>query len=73
MMEHSSNLCEAWASVDEVAARLGFTKGTVCRWIETKGLPARKPGRFWKFKLSDVDDWARAGGDDDGPSAKREK
>ena len=29
------------------------------------GLPAQKLGRLWKFKLSEVDDWVRAGGGDD--------
>jgi len=31
----------------------------VYRWIETKGLPACKLGRLWKFKLSEVDQWVR--------------
>ena len=29
------------------------------------GLPAHRVGRLWKFKLSEVDDWVRAGGADD--------
>jgi excisionase family DNA binding protein len=48
--------------VDEVAAHLGVAKDSVYRWIETKGLPARKLGRLWKFKLSEVDEWVRATG-----------
>jgi excisionase family DNA binding protein len=53
---------EAWASVDEVAKHLGIAKDTVYRWIESKGMPAHKVGRLWKFKLSQVDDWIEAGG-----------
>jgi excisionase family DNA binding protein len=37
-------------------------KDSICRWIEHKGLPAHKVGRLWKFKISEVDEWVRAGG-----------
>lgn len=53
---------EAWASVDDVAKHLGIAKDTVYRWIESKGMPAHKVGRLWKFKLSQVDSWIEAGG-----------
>ena len=53
---------EPWVSVAEVAAHLGVAKDSVYRWIETKGLPARKLGRLWKFKISEVDEWVRAVG-----------
>lgn len=55
---------ERWASVDEVTAHLGVSRDTIYRWIEAKGLPAHRIGRLWKFKLSEVDDWVRAGGAD---------
>ncbi len=53
---------EPWVSVGEVAAHLDVAKDSVYRWIETKGLPARKLGRLWKFKLSEVDEWVKACG-----------
>lgn len=53
---------EAWASVDDVAKHLGIAKDTVYRWIESKGMPAHKVGRLWKFKLSQIDAWIEAGG-----------
>ena len=31
-----------------------------------KHLPAHKVGRLWKFQLSEVDEWVRAGGADEG-------
>ncbi|HLA33577.1 MAG TPA: helix-turn-helix domain-containing protein [Rhodocyclaceae bacterium] len=34
-------------------------------WRERKGLPAHKIGRLWKFQLSEVDQWVRAGGADE--------
>ncbi|MCZ8129893.1 MAG: helix-turn-helix domain-containing protein [Steroidobacteraceae bacterium] len=53
---------EPWASVDDVAKHLGVAKDSVYRWIENRSLPAHKIGRLWKFKLSEVDEWVRAGG-----------
>jgi len=53
---------EAWASVDDAAKHLGVTKDSIYRWIESKGLPAHRIGRLWKFKLSQVDAWVLSGG-----------
>jgi len=53
---------EPWVSVDEVAKHLGVAKDSVYRWIDTKGLPAKRVGRLWKFKLSEIDEWVNAGG-----------
>lgn len=55
---------EPWASVEDVAKHLGVAKDSVYRWIDTRSLPAHKIGRLWKFKLSEVDAWVRAGGAD---------
>ncbi|MFP2956475.1 helix-turn-helix domain-containing protein [Myxococcus sp. 1LA] len=59
---------EPWASVEDVAKHLGVAKDSVYRWIEARKLPAHRIGRLWKFKLSEVDEWVRAGGaqDEDG-------
>ncbi|NVJ09761.1 excisionase family DNA-binding protein [Myxococcus sp. AM001] len=51
-----------WVSVDAVAAHVGIAKDSVYRWINAKGLSAHRVGKLWKFKLSEVDDWGRAGG-----------
>lgn len=53
---------EPWVSIDEVARHLDVARETIYRWIETKGLPAHKVGRLWKFKLGEIDDWVRSGG-----------
>lgn len=57
---------ESWSSVDTVAKHLGVAPDSVYRWIEARGLPAHKIGRLWKFKLSEVDHWVRAGGAEQG-------
>lgn len=64
---------EPWVSVEDVAKHLGVARDSVYRWIESRGLPAHKVGRIWKFKLSQVDAWVEAGGakaDDDGEVRK---
>ncbi len=53
---------EPWVSVDEVAKHLGVVKDSIYRWIEGRGLPAHRVGRLWKFKLTEVDAWVKAGG-----------
>ena len=55
-------MIEPWVSVDDLARHLGVAKDSVYRWIERKGLPAQKVGKLWKFKLTEVDEWVRAGG-----------
>ena len=58
-----------WSSVDDVAKHLCLVKDSTYRWIEHRGLPAHKIGRLWKFKLTEVDAWVRAGSagaEDDG-------
>jgi excisionase family DNA binding protein len=56
----SGERVEPWASIDEAAAHLGVRKDSVYRWIESRGLPARKIGKLWKLKLSEVDAWVNA-------------
>jgi excisionase family DNA binding protein len=47
-------------SVEEIAIHLGVNRGTICKWIERKQMPAHKSGKLWKFKVSEVDEriWA---------------
>ena len=56
---------EPWVTAEQVAQHLGVAKDTIYRWRERRGMPAHRIGRLWKFKLSEVDDWVRAGGADD--------
>lgn len=60
-------MTEPWVSGDEIARHLGVAKDTVYRWIETRGLPAHRMGRLWKFKVSEVDAWVEKGGAGDEP------
>ena len=55
-------MTEPWTSVDDIAKHLGVAKDSIYRWIERRHLPAHRIGRLWKFKISEVDQWVRAGG-----------
>jgi excisionase family DNA binding protein len=66
-------MTEPWSSVDEVAKHLGVAQDSIYRWIESRGMPAHKIGRLWKFKLSEVDEWVRAGGAEGGEKAATKK
>jgi excisionase family DNA binding protein len=48
-------IAEPWVSIVVIATHLGAAKDPVYRWIQQKGLPAHRVGRFWKFKLSEID------------------
>ena len=51
-------------SVEQVTAHLGVSQDSVYRWIASRGLPAHRIGRLWKFKLAEVDAWVRTGAAD---------
>lgn len=59
-------MTERWLSVEEIAEYLGVAKDTVYTWVNSKGMPGHKVGRFWKFKRDEIDGWVRAGGASDG-------
>lgn len=62
-------MVEPWSSVEQIAGHLGVVPDSVYRWIEARGLPAHRVGRLWKFKISEVDQWVRAGGAEGGKEA----
>lgn len=53
---------EKWADSREVQEYLGIGRETVTEWINKRGMPAYKVGRFWRFKISEIDEWIRTGG-----------
>jgi excisionase family DNA binding protein len=58
-MTTPAELKDRYISVDEVAAYLNINKGTVYRWIKTRQLPAHRVGRLWRFRLDEINNWAR--------------
>ncbi len=59
-MEANSNN-DRWYSLKEICQYLGVSRDTVFKWIKSREMPAVKIGKQWKFKLSDVDKWAKSG------------
>jgi excisionase family DNA binding protein len=64
---------EPWVSLEDVVQHLSVSRDTVYRWIDDRGLPAHKVGRLWKFKVSEIDDWVRAGQAAEGSGQKDEE
>ena len=64
---------EPWSSVGGIAKHLRVAQNSIYRRTEARGSPAHKIGCLWKFKLSEVDKWVRAGGaeSDGGPTSKK--
>lgn len=52
---------EKWADSKEVQEYLGIGRETITEWINKRGMPAYKVGRFWRFKISEIDEWIRTG------------
>jgi excisionase family DNA binding protein len=52
---------EPWISLAEIAQHLGVHVESVRRWVKGNGMPAAKIGKVWRFKVSEVDRWAKAG------------
>lgn len=53
---------EGWIGVGEVAAYFRVARGSVYKWVESEGFPARRVGRLLRFKLSEVDKWVKNSG-----------
>ena len=52
---------EKWCSLKEIMVHLGVSRDTILIWIAKRNMPASKVGRLWKFKISEVDNWVKAG------------
>lgn len=55
------SIIERWYSMKEITGYLGVSRDTVLNWIEKRNMPATKIGRLWKFKVSEVEAWVKAG------------
>jgi len=56
---------ELWVTITEVASHFQVHEMTIRRWIKDREMPSQKIGKAWRFKLSEADAWARAGGAND--------
>lgn len=53
---------DKYISIDEAAEYLGIKTVTLRNWLKKDvELPARKIGKQWKFKRSELDAWVNSG------------
>lgn len=52
---------EPWVSLEEIAEHLKVSTDTIHRWIRARKIPVHRVGRFWRFRVSEVDAWVLAG------------
>ncbi len=58
----SDLVTEKWISIEEASEHLGVKPATIRDWIrKSKGVPAHKVGKQWKFKYSEIDEWVQSG------------
>ena len=58
----NKNQEDNYISIDEAAEYLGIKTVTLRNWIKTNdSLPAKKVGKMWKFKRSELDTWINSG------------
>lgn len=58
-----TNAKDRYINLDEVAEYLGVKPITIRSWIKNPKteIPARKIGRAWKFKISEIEEWVKSG------------
>ena len=59
--EYQSMNVEKWVNLEDVAEHLSISRDTVRTWIKEGKLPVYRAGKMYKFKISEVDEWVRAG------------
>ena len=52
---------ESWLNIAKIAQHLGVRFESVRHWGKGGSMPAAKLGKVWRFKVSEVDTWAKAG------------
>lgn len=59
--EYEEMQVEKWVNLEDVAKHLSISHDTVRAWIREGKLPVYRAGRRYKFKISEIDEWVRAG------------
>lgn len=57
----AANTAEQWITVEQIAQHLNVKAFTIYKWIDRKEMPAHKVGRLWRFRISEIDAWVKAG------------
>jgi excisionase family DNA binding protein len=52
---------EPWVNLEDIAKHLRVSHDTIRVWIRKGVVPFYRAGKQYKFKISEVDEWVRAG------------
>ena len=55
------NELEKWVNMDDIAEHFSVSKDTIRAWIKKGTIPYIRAGKQYKFKISEVEQWAREG------------
>ena len=62
MIHESENITpEKWVNLEDVAEHLSLSVDTVRVWVRNGKLPVYRAGKRYKFNISEIDEWVRAG------------
>jgi len=61
---------DPWVSATQVAEHIGVSQEIIYKWIKERNLPAHRIGKFWKFRIAEIDGWILRG---DMPNQKQTK
>ena len=59
----NNGLPEKWVNLEDIAEYLSVSEDTVRTWIRNGKIPVSRAGKRYKFKISEVDEWVRSGGE----------
>ncbi|MDR1409785.1 MAG: helix-turn-helix domain-containing protein [Oscillospiraceae bacterium] len=59
----NNDLPEKWVNLEDIAVYLSVSEDTVRTWIRTGKIPVSRAGKRYKFKISEIDEWVRSGGE----------
>lgn len=59
--EYEAMAVEKWVNLEDIADYLSVSTDTVRAWIKDGKLPYYRAGKRYKFKISEVDTWLKAG------------
>lgn len=54
-------IVEPWVNLEDIAKHLSVSQDTIRAWIRKNTIPYSRAGKQYKFKISEVDQWLRAG------------
>ncbi len=59
--EYEAMEVEKWVNLEDIADYLSVSADTVRTWVKNGKLPYYRAGKRYKFKISEVDEWLKAG------------